>query len=76
MVIDLILERKSGAPYSASQFYREACAYGEIAGEITHAMDTGINKEIQKALCFYVLGNDYNLEICEYVNAEDWLADS
>lgn len=75
MVIDLILDRKDGKQYRASDFYRAVCEYGDIGHEIAEALDNGEESDVKKALCFYILGNDYNPDICAYVDSVDWLVD-
>jgi hypothetical protein len=77
MLIDLILERKDGFKYNPETFYRDAMQYSGtfdgIADAITRAMDEGTEEDVKKALCKYVLDNDYNPEICDYINSVTWL---
>lgn len=37
MIIDLILDRKDGTPYSPRKFYHDTMAYGPIGVDITRA---------------------------------------
>lgn len=77
MMIDLILDRredeKFGIPYDAAMFYRDAMHYGEISHGITAAMDYGEEEDVRRELCEYILRNNYNPAICEYVNSRKWL---
>lgn len=75
MIIDSILERYNGKPYCAKSFYNEMMAYGEIAFDITYAMDYGENADIRKVLCDYIEEGNYNLKIKDFINAADWLTD-
>lgn len=75
MVIDIILNRKDGFParYTPEQFYREISPYGEIAWDITRAMDYGTENDVKTALCEYIIRNEYNPDICGYVWSRNWL---
>lgn len=77
MIIDLILDRredeKFGIPYDAAMFYRDAMHYGKISHGITAAMDGGDESDVRRELCQYILRNNYNPDICEYVNSRSWL---
>jgi hypothetical protein len=73
MVIDLILDRKDGKPYKASEFYRDVAVYGEIGHDITLAMDELEEEDVKKALCAYVEDNEYNPTIKDYINSVMWL---
>lgn len=70
MIVDMILDRKNGTPYSAKDFYNY-CYY--IGGEIRRAMDRRKNADVQEALCKYILEQDYNPDICDYIRSVDWL---
>jgi len=59
--------------YSPRKFYHNIMSYGEIGYEISRAMDYGTNKDVQKALCNYIVNNDYNTDICDYINSVEWL---
>lgn len=74
MIIDLVLDRKEGFPYSDVRFYHELIQYGEVGFEIARAMDSGTEKDIQESLCDYIVKNDYNIEICEYIRSVKWLS--
>ena len=73
MVIDLILDRQDGFNYTPEDFYRDAMMYGDVAHEITRAMDEGTEEDIKKALCKYVLDNEYSPKICDFINSVNWL---
>ena len=78
MIIDCILDRQdgesAGKPYSAHDFYMGIMRYGKISHGITAAMDYGTEEDVRRALCEYILTNDYNPEICQYVNSRAWLS--
>ena len=74
MIIDLILDRKDGDKYQPSKFYHDCMGYGEVGNDITAAMDYGNEPDIKKAICQYIIDNDYNLDICKYVNRVNWLS--
>lgn len=59
--------------YDARKFYREVMQYGEIGHGITAAMDYGEEEDVRRELCKYIIANEYNPEICAYVNARNWL---
>jgi len=73
MIIDKILDRKDGDPYTPESFYRSIVRYGEIGFDITAAMDHGTETDVKKALCRYVIENEYNPNICKYINKQNWL---
>ena len=73
MIVDLILDRKDGAKYSPKTFYNDCMGYGVIGDDITRAMDKESEKQIKQALNEYILHNEYNEEICDYINETKWL---
>ena len=73
MVIDYILDRKDGYRYDVKEFYDACMAYEEF--DIARALDSGTEKDVKKALCDYVIYNDYPKSICKYINSENWLDD-
>lgn len=73
MIIDLILDRKDGEEYNARDFYYACLHYGEVGDDITCALDSGTEKDVKKALCDYVIDNDYNKSIYKYINSVNWL---
>ncbi len=73
MIIDLILDRKDGDPYSDRKFYFDVLRYGEIGDDITRAFDYGTESDIKRALCDYIDNSEYNPKIKDYVNSVKWL---
>jgi len=73
MIIDLILNRKDGETYSARQFYAGVMQYGEIGHGIAAALDSGENKDVQRELCTYIDEQEYNPDIKNYINDQEWL---
>lgn len=59
--------------YEPANFYREIYPYGDVAVNITLAMDYGEESDVKWALCDYVIKNGYNPEICNYINSRNWL---
>ena len=72
MIIDLILDRKNGYGYDVKEFY-DACMAHYEEFDIARALDSGTEKDVKKALCDYVIYNDYPKSICKYINSENWL---
>jgi len=76
MIIDLILDRKGGSSYTAKKFYDNVMAYEEGTDyKISRALDGGTEEDVRKALCDYIIRNDYNPKICNYINKVTWLED-
>lgn len=79
MIIDLILDRKDGQQYKASNFYYDVMQYAEIwpeeANPITQAMDEEDENTVRGALCAYIDRQGYKPEIKEYINSVQWLED-
>lgn len=73
MIVDLILERKQWREYNAHDFYYDVMEYGNIGHDIARAMDFGEERDVKNALCDYIVNNEYNLDICNYINAINWL---
>lgn len=78
MIIDRILDRyddeKEGYfNYNAHDFYFDVFEYGRIGDSITRAMDYGTEEDVKKALCEYVIKNEYNPKICDYINSVNWI---
>jgi hypothetical protein len=77
MIVDLILDRKDGFGYSAPQFYRDVYGYSTTVPHhvalITTAMDYGDEDDVRHALCKYIIQNEYNPRICDYINSVNWL---
>lgn len=81
MIIDLILDRKDDETYlkkdlyDTREFYNDVLAYGETGYEITRALDFGTESDVKKALCNYIYNNNYNVNICDYINSKQWLVE-
>lgn len=77
MIIDLILDRKDGDAYSPREFYNAVQEYGEVFGDvawnITRAMDEGSELDVKAVLCRYIIDNGYNEKTCEYIISVNWL---
>jgi len=75
MIIDKILDRKDGIPYNANSFYNEMSKYAHDNGNylIPNAMGMGTEIDVKNALCDYIIENDYNVDICKYINGQDWI---
>ena len=67
MIIDEILDRKAGRPYNAKAFYNYCMDYFDGLGDTIG--------DVQEALCGYILQQDYNPEICDYVRSVNWIED-
>ena len=75
MIIDLILDRKDGFAYNAHDFYCDVMDYENdfnFNPIISRAMDSGTEKDVKNALCKYIKDNNYNPEICDYINSVKW----
>ena len=75
MIVDLILDRREGKKYKASEFYRGCFVYGDIGTDITAAMDYGSEKDVKDALKQYIEDQEYNQDIKSFIDAVDWLED-
>lgn len=73
MIIDLILERKDGTKYSPKKFYNDVTGYGEIGWDISEALDSGEESDVKIMLSNYIIDNDYNPDIIDYINSVQWL---
>ncbi len=78
MIIDRILDRKDDIEagimdYRPKQFYLDCLKYGRVGDGITMAMDYGEEDDVKRALCEYVIDNEYNPEICDFVKSVNWL---
>lgn len=73
MIIDKILDRKDGAEYNPHTFYTYIAQSGDIGGKIADAMDQDNESETRYQLEKYVLENEHNTDIIEYINSVKWL---
>lgn len=82
MIIDAILDRKDAEQYGdfnydPRKFYHyinQWAADGmKDAIRIAHAMDELEERDVRDALCLYIIHQEYNLQIIDYVNSRVWL---
>lgn len=59
--------------YMPERFYQQVMDYGEVGFGITAAMDGGTEEDVKRELCKYIKDNEYNMELCEYINSVNWL---
>ncbi len=63
-------------PYCAAKFYDAVRGYDEIFGtHISYVMDYFGEEMVQQALCEYIINNEYNPEICNYIKSVNLLID-
>lgn len=60
--------------YNARKFYYDVLRYGKIGDNITRAMDSGTENDVKSALSAYIVENEYNPAIIEYINSVNWLS--
>lgn len=73
MIIDLILDRKDGKEYSPREFYNGVMGYGVVGHSIAGALDDGEEIDVKRELSRYILDNDYNPDIINYIQSVNWL---
>lgn len=74
MLVDVILDRKAGGIiYTARGMYNYCSSEGELYSDIARALDGGTENDVKNELCKYIIGQGYNSEICDYINAVKWL---
>lgn len=81
MIIDKILDRRADIKegfliYNPRTFYNDMMSYGESGGcgfEIASAMDCGEEYDVKRALARYIIDEDYNLDIINFINSVKWL---
>lgn len=79
MIVDRILDRKDDIKegffiYNPKEFYNDMMMYGDIGGfEIASAMDCGEEYDVKRALARYIIDEDYNLDIINFINSVKWL---
>lgn len=76
MIIDCILDRKDGEPYSPETFYKDVFEYGDVGFDITRAMDGGTEQDVKNALKQYIDNQGYAPEIKDYIDSVEWLNES
>lgn len=76
MIIDLILDRENGLPYSPDKFYNEVKSYEGVFGEISTDITTAMKRseyDTKRALCNYIITQGYALNILRFILAVEWL---
>lgn len=76
--IEISEEEIQNGVYNAHEFYYNVFAYqggcgGYYAERITRAMDCGTDDDVKAELCRYIIENEYNPEICKFVNSRKWI---
>ena len=73
MIIDTILDRKSGSNYvieTMKYMYDEAMIFKFF--QLASALDCGNENDIKRELCNYIVNNNYPRELCNYINSVKW----
>ena len=74
MIIDLILDRKDGEPYTGQKFYDGLWNYYPLSNPIMKAMEQADEQLVKKQLKNYIDEQGYNpLQIDEYIDRVNWL---
>jgi len=86
MIIDLILDRKDGKnikikdgklyttqKYNPKDFYDWVMGYGETGHDIAESLDNGQEDDVKRELCRYIIENEYNPDVCNFINSVNWL---
>lgn len=74
MIVDKILDRKDGIPYTPERFSHDVKTYGIIGGHrIVAAMKGGNEKEVKTALHAYIKDHGYPRAISDYIESVQWL---
>lgn len=78
MIIDLIMDRHDNPDgYNPHKFYTEVLEHRSMlpsaVDSITRAMDYGEEKDVQKALCDYVIIQKYKPCICSFIKSVSWI---
>lgn len=77
MIIDKILDRMDGEPYSSKQFYNDCMEYGTIGHGIARAMDSGTEQDVKREIKRYLFENDYlRQEIYAFVDSKKWIKET
>lgn len=63
--------------YHAKTFYNNVMqyheAFPEIVEPIAEALDNGEEKDVKRELNKYIIEQEYNPEICIYINSVNWI---
>lgn len=77
MIIDLIVDRQYGEGYNPKKFYNEVMECNSIFDNsfdyILKAMDTKNEDNVKRALCKYIIEQDYNLELMHFILSTTWI---
>lgn len=76
MIIDLLLDRQDGIPYSPRVFYTSVSEYESLFDTgytISTALDSGTNSDVIQSLTNYINANDYNPDIIDYIKSVSWV---
>lgn len=75
MIIDSILDRKAGFTYNEEEElqYMYDMATLHSMDYLAAALDGGSDLDIKKALAKYVIENNYNIDIIDYIYSVKWL---
>lgn len=89
MLVDFILDRKDAADYGevyepkelydyVSDLYADCVEWKQDEGakiyeKILQALDYGTEKDVRGALCNYIIKNNYNCAICDFICTQKWL---
>lgn len=76
MLVDAILDRRSAIREDGVDTYNPRKLYNYVNGwynEVARAMDEGTEEDVKKVLCKYIIDNDYNPDICNFIKSVNWL---
>jgi hypothetical protein len=76
MIIDVILDRRSGVKYALHEMGRlYVYAMDFKFWDLADALDNGDNEDIQRELCQYISDENYCSTIIDYINSVNWVAE-
>ena len=73
MIIDLILDRKDGDPYTGQTFYDGLWDYYPLSNPIMQAMEQASEESVKHTLKQYIDKQEYNPTIKQYIDSVNWL---
>ena len=75
MIIDEVLNRKDGQPYEPKALYDYVtrCLDVDGAEQIATALDSGENRDVQNALCYYIDAHEYRPALKQYIQSVQWI---
>jgi hypothetical protein len=76
MIIDVILDRRSGVKYTVNEM-RSLYVYAMDfkLWDLAEALDNDDNEDIQRELCQYISDENYCSTIIDYINSVNWVAE-